>query len=317
VAHLTKTSTRFLSEDEPFDHERDLEAFIISNPSILAYSEDRPPNDLLSVYIIGRQDSLQFTEKETKKGRTDITCLIWDSKEGKYRIWIYELKKGMSESPAHVDQLLEYLNAIGNETNHKKREEFINEAIKWVSEILIEENYPIRGALCAQDFHESVYQKINDENEKRKNKEERLEAVKINKFRVGNDIFVVVDRVLGADKPYIKSRDYSLKVCDAVKNGSIKKGTKFFYDKNLLPAELEEIRNENPDELFTIEITGEKNKNKIVKWLYKRKQGAMLTVTKKLKIHLNKTYNANLKVREWVYWGEWRNKEGKAIDEFF
>jgi hypothetical protein len=59
-----------------------------------------------------------------------------------------------------------------------------------VDDNLIEKS-KIRGALCAQDFSDEVIKKII---------EEKLVAVKINRFPVDNDVFVLVDPLIGVER---------------------------------------------------------------------------------------------------------------------
>lgn len=265
MAHLSKTTTHLLSEDEPFKHERDLEAFIITNPNILAYSKEKPAQGLLPVYVIGRQDSVSILEKD-RKGRTDITCLIWVPLAKKYRIWIYELKKEIASSKG-VDQLLDYINSFNDKDKKKK---LIDKAIDYLSDeetngqSLIDIYHPIRGALCAQDFEDEVYEKMAEVNSTRiKNGQDKLEAVAISKFHVDDDIFVVVDRVLGTEKKG-KTPDLSIRIWEAIKIGKIKEGTILKYDDKYLSLEMKRIKENNPD-VFALNVI-RKSEKRIVKW---------------------------------------------------
>ena len=107
MPYLMKTSSMFLGENIDFERESYLEAFIFGNPLIFAVSQDSPEN-LVPVYIIGRQDILKL---KGKTGITDLTCLIWDPNLNLYEIWIFELKV-YSNNKYDVNQLKGYLEAV-------------------------------------------------------------------------------------------------------------------------------------------------------------------------------------------------------------
>lgn len=198
MSNLIKTSTRLLGKRDDFERESYLEGFIYTNPLILASSEDCPEN-LIPVYIIGRQKMCKI--KKSEKGITDLICLIWDPNMEKYEIWIYELKV-KSNNLKDIEQLDGYLNAIESPLSKDKREELIKEAKEIVGEELIEDGAKIRGALCAQAFSEEVISKLIEINSNLPSNEERL-AVKINRYPVDNDVFVLVDPLIGGEQASI------------------------------------------------------------------------------------------------------------------
>lgn len=194
MAYLMKTSTRFLGEQLDFERESYLEGFIFGNPLILASSEDAPEN-LVPVYIIGRQEIYKIRQKH---GITDLTCLIWEPDLEKYEIWIYELKV-YSDNINDVKQLTNYLEAIESPNNKSHRDNIINRAIEMVGNDFIDNNAKIRGALCAQAFSDEVMEKIIEENSNRSSTE-KLIAVKIYRFPVDNDVFVLVEPFIGEER---------------------------------------------------------------------------------------------------------------------
>lgn len=196
MAYLMKTSTRLLGEQIDFERESYLEGFISGNPLILSSSEDAPEN-LVSVYIIGRQEICKIYHKQ-KTGITDLICLIWDPDLAKYQIWVYELKV-YSNNIDDVQQLLDYLEAIESPKNKDHREDIINRAKGIVGNGFLGGNLKIRGALCAQAFSDDVMKKIIEENLNRTN-EEKLLAVKIYRFPVDNDVFVLVEPFIGEER---------------------------------------------------------------------------------------------------------------------
>lgn len=185
-----RISSKFLGEQLDFERESYLEGFIFGNPLILATSQDAPEN-LVPVYIIGRQEICKLDK--SKRGITDLICLIWEPNLEKYEIWIYELKV-YSSSEDDVKQLEDYLNAI--ETNKDHINEIIERAKEMVgNEFVINPN--IRGALCAQSFSDNVMNKILEVNESRN---EKIVAVRIYRFPIDNDVFVLVERLIGEEK---------------------------------------------------------------------------------------------------------------------
>jgi len=196
MAYLMKTSTRFLGEQIDFERESYLEGFISGNPRILASSEDAPEN-LISVYIIGRQEICKIYHKQ-KTGITDLICLIWDPDLEKYQIWVYELKVN-SNNTADVEQLLDYLEAIESPENKDHRDAIVNRAKGIVGNDFLDLNLRIRGALCAQAFSDEVMKKIIEVNSNREY-EEKLLAVKIYQFPVDNEVFVLVEPFIGEER---------------------------------------------------------------------------------------------------------------------
>lgn len=63
MAYLIRSSTQLLGEHLSFERESYLEGFISSNPLILSSSEDAPEN-LIPVYIIGRQEICKIHHKK-------------------------------------------------------------------------------------------------------------------------------------------------------------------------------------------------------------------------------------------------------------
>jgi hypothetical protein len=113
MAYLMKISTRILGERSDFERESHFEGFIVSNPLILASSDDAPEN-LAPVYIIGRQVPM-------KTGKIlDLICLIWDNDLQKYVIWIYELKV-YSDNVQDVEQLKNYLAVVNKEVTERNK----------------------------------------------------------------------------------------------------------------------------------------------------------------------------------------------------
>ncbi len=182
-----KISTRFLGEQTYFKREADLENFILTHPLILSSSEDAPEN-LVPVYIIGRQEKLPNND-----GIMDLICLIWNPDLGKYQIWVYELKV-YSQNSNDVQQLINYLRAI--DENQEYRNDLIQRAANFVKEFL---DNNIRGALCAQAFSDEVVKGIIDENLNR-SYEKKLLAVKIYLFPVDNDMFALIEPFIGEER---------------------------------------------------------------------------------------------------------------------
>lgn len=195
MAYLMKTSTRFLGEQLDFERESYLEGFIFGNPLILASSEDAPEN-LVPVYIIGRQEIYRIHRQ--RYGITDLTCLIWEPNLEKYEIWIYELKV-ISNDINDVEQLTTYLEAIESPENKGKRDNIVNRAIEIVGNDFIDNKSKMRGALCAQAFSDEVMKKIIEENSN-PSSTEKLAAVKIYRFPVDNDVFVLVEPFIGEER---------------------------------------------------------------------------------------------------------------------
>lgn len=191
-----KTSTRLLGEQIDFERESYLEGFISGNPLILSSSEDAPEN-LVSVYIIGRQEICKIHHKQ-KNGITNLICLLWDPDIAKYQIWVYELKVYANYTD-YVQQLLDYLDAIESPKNKDHKDDIINRAKGMVGNDFLDPNPKIRGALCAQAFSDDVIKKIIEENSNRAN-DEKLLAVKIYRFPVDNDVFVLVEPFIGEEK---------------------------------------------------------------------------------------------------------------------
>ncbi|HRT00519.1 MAG TPA: hypothetical protein P5312_10810 [Bacteroidales bacterium] len=196
MAYLMKTSTRLLGAQNDFERESYLEGFISGNPLILSSSEDAPEN-FVSVYIIGRQEICKIYHKQ-RTGITDLICLIWNPDIEKYQIWVYELKV-YSNNTNDVQQLLDYLEAIESPKNKDHKDDIINRAKGIVGDDFLDHNLNIRGALCAQAFSDDVIKKIIEENSSRAN-EEKLLAVKIYRFPVDNDVFVLVEPFIGEER---------------------------------------------------------------------------------------------------------------------
>ncbi|MFH1561791.1 MAG: hypothetical protein ABIF11_00015 [Nitrospirota bacterium] len=195
MAYLMKTSTRFLGELRDFERESYLEGFIFGNPLILSSSEDAPEK-LVPVYITGRQEICKIDGQ--RRGITDLTCLIWEPDLEKYEIWIYELKIN-SDNIKDVKQLIDYLKAIELPENKNHRDNIVNKAIEMVGKGFIDNNSKIRGALCAQAFSDEVMKKIIEENLNRPSTE-KLIAMKIYRFPVDNDVFVLVEPFIGEER---------------------------------------------------------------------------------------------------------------------
>lgn len=197
MAYLMKTTTQFLGTESDFKRESHLEGFIVSNPNILSSTEDAP-EDYNPVYIIGRQFSVDIIDRPPKNEPriTDLVCLIWDPDVEKYEIWIYELKT-YSQSAKDVEQLVMYLEKIDAPENKKRREKLIKDAQEFIDEMPLADK--IRGALLAQAFKDEVIKKIIEENKKRRN-EDKLLAVKITRFPIDNDVYVMVDQIVGIER---------------------------------------------------------------------------------------------------------------------
>jgi hypothetical protein len=184
----------FLGENIDFERESYLEAFIFGNPLIFAVSQDCPEN-LVPVYIIGRQDILKL---KGKTGITDLTCLIWDPNLNLYEIWIFELKV-YSNSKINVNQLKGYLDAVEDSVNETYRYKIVERAVNMVGENFINPKSKIRGALCAQSFSDDVLKEILEENSSRTD-ENKIIAVQIYRFPTDNDNFIFVERIVGEEK---------------------------------------------------------------------------------------------------------------------
>ena len=195
MAYLVRTSTRFLGEQLDFQRESYFEGFIFANPLILASSQDAPEN-LVPVYIIGRQEISKM--RGGNYGITDLTCLIWEPHSEKYEIWIYELKVN-SKDIHDVSQLTSYLGAIESPQNKSRRSDIVSKAIEMVGNGFVDDGSRIRGALCAQAFSDEVMRKIIEENSNRP-LAEKLVAVKIYRFPVDNDVFVLVEPFIGEER---------------------------------------------------------------------------------------------------------------------
>jgi len=194
MPYLMKTSSMFLGENIDFERESYLEAFIFGNPLILAVSQDCPEN-LVPVYIIGRQDILKL---KGKTGITDLTCLIWDPNLNLYEIWIFELKV-YSKSKVDVNQLKGYLRGVENSDNKPYQSSIIEKAVNMVGREFINPQAKIRGALCAQSFSDEVLKEILEENTHR-TEDNKIIAVQIYRFPNENDNFIFVERVVGEEK---------------------------------------------------------------------------------------------------------------------
>lgn len=194
MPYLMKTSSMFLGENIDFERESYLEAFIFGNPLIFAVSQDSPEN-LVPVYIIGRQDILKL---KGKTGITDLTCLIWDPNLNLYEIWIFELKV-YSNNKYDVKQLKGYLEAVEDPVNESYRVGIVERAVDMVGEKFIDLESKIRGALCAQSFSDDVLQEILEENSSRVD-ENKIIAVQIYRFPTDNDNFIFVERIVGEEK---------------------------------------------------------------------------------------------------------------------
>ena len=195
MAHLIKTSSRFLGEQLDFERESYLEGFIFSNTLILAATADAPEN-LIPVYVIGRQEICKLSER--RHGITDLTCLIWEPDFGRYEIWIYELKV-YSSNISDVIQLTDYLKGIESLEHRGYRDDIVLRAVNMVGSEFVDEHAKIRGALCAQAFSDEVMEKLIEENASRP-PQDKLIAVKVYRFPVDDEVFVFVERVIGEEK---------------------------------------------------------------------------------------------------------------------
>lgn len=194
MPYLMRASSNFLGEHIDFERESYLEGFIFGNPLILGVSQDSPEN-LVPVYIIGRQDILKL---KGGIGITDLTCLIWDPNLNLYEIWIFELKV-YSNSTNDVKQLQGYLEAVEDPVNKAYKDSIIQRAVGMVGENFIDPQASIRGALCAQSFSDEVLQKILEENSSR-TQDDKIIAIKIYRFPADNENFIFVERLVGEEK---------------------------------------------------------------------------------------------------------------------
>lgn len=110
---------------------------------------------------------------------------------------VYELKT-YSNNTNDIQQLLDYLEAIESSKNRDHREDIITRATDMVGEGLLDTK--IKGAICSQAFSDEVIKKIIEINSKRTN-EEKILAVKIYRFPVDNEVFVLVETIVGEEKP--------------------------------------------------------------------------------------------------------------------
>lgn len=195
MSYLMRTSAQFLGEQIDFKRESYLEGFIFANPLILANSQEAPEN-LIPVYIIGRQEMIKITSE--KRGITDLTCLIWEPDLQKYEIWILEFKV-YSNSLNDVKQLNNYLNATDLPNNDAYKAEILDKAIDMVGPDLIDPKAPFRGSLCAQTFSDEVLKSMLEENSDR-SENEKLVALRISQFPANNDNFILVERLIGEEK---------------------------------------------------------------------------------------------------------------------
>lgn len=197
-----RTSTQLLGKRHDFERESYLEGYISSNPIILSPIKNAP-DDMLPVYIIGRQEICKIVKGDKKRGITDLICLIWDDEIYKFQIWIYELKT-KSINTKDVQQIQDYLTNINQPVNAELKEDIVKRAKKWVVNDEYLEISKIRGALCSQDFSDEVLGKIITENRSRGSGEKIL-AIRIQRFPVGKEVFVLVEPVIGDNKSKEKS----------------------------------------------------------------------------------------------------------------
>ncbi|MGV9206192.1 MAG: hypothetical protein ACOC44_19480 [Promethearchaeia archaeon] len=202
MGNLFRATTKFLTELEDFERESYLEGFLYSNSLVLSQSEESPEG-LLPVYILGRQKMVNTLDKT---GITDLICLIWNSAIEKYEIWIYELKV-IAEKNEDVDQLVKYLNIV-NKPNNLKFNEILDNAKNFLEDDLISDK-EIRGALCAQKFSDNVLDQLIEVNKGQNTQiSKKLVAVKINRYPVDNNIFVVVEPIIAAESTPTGRRTY-------------------------------------------------------------------------------------------------------------
>jgi len=204
MSYLMRVSSKLLGTRKDFERESYLEGFIYSNPGLLSGTDD-PPEDLMRVYILGRQEMCKiWDEDKTRKGITDLICLIWNPDLEKYLIWIYELKVNSSNID-DVRQLLEYLDAIELPENRNHKDDIIRRAQETVGKEFVVQDQKIRGALCSHDFNDAVMGEIINNNISRPY-DDKILAVKICRFPVGDEVFVMVECLIGEDDAKIVGR---------------------------------------------------------------------------------------------------------------
>ncbi len=196
MSKLYHAATHLLGEIYHFERESYLEEFLFGHPLVLAASEDAPEG-LLPVYIIARQQYVRLMKSSTK-GITDLICLSWNPDRNRYNIYIYELKTH-SVATQDVQQMTRYLDAYRSPHNRAAREEMIQRANDWVGSEYFDPGQPFYGAILAQTFSEEVVAKLIEANEERP-AEEKIIAVKLSRFPVDNEFYVVVETLFSPDE---------------------------------------------------------------------------------------------------------------------